>query len=308
MRKQKPIIPKEKALKSTEVAARQGSPYDKIIKENIDKSLITIIREIGGLQIVKSETLRTKMQHTKERDPDELSTVWLSDGSQKVLHAEVHLKDEDDINYRLCEYYAMLKRKNSKLDLIQYVIYIGDETPKHIVGYWITDVLNFKYRVIILKDIPYKVFLDSDNPETVVLAILANFQGTQPESVGIEIANRIKKLAKSDAQKEKYYTQLRVLSNVRKLQPIIDKIMDNIYKMIDISEDPLYSKGIVVGEERGVAIGEARGKALGLTDSIKTWILNSDYTNEHIAEIVSSTVELVKQVRENINNNDFDNY
>jgi hypothetical protein len=294
MRKPKPIIPKEKALKSTEVAARQGSPYDKIIKENIDKSLITIIREIGGLQIVKSETLRTKMQHTKERDPDELSTVWLSDGSKKVLHAEVHLKDEDDINYRLCEYYAMLKRKNSKLDLIQYVIYIGDETPKHIVGYWITDVLNFKYRVIILKDIPYKVFLDSDNPETVVLAILANFQGTQPESVGIEIANRIKNLAKSDAQKEKYYTQLRVLSNVRKLQPIIDKIMDNIYKMIDISEDPLYSKGKIEGVEEGVK--------KGVRKTIRSLIEHSDFSNLQIAELSSVSIELVEDIRFQINN------
>lgn len=46
------------------------------------------------------------------------------------------------------------------------------------------------------------------------------------------------------------YTQLRVLSNIRKLQPLIDKIMANIFKLIDISDDPLYKKGIKEGEEK----------------------------------------------------------
>jgi predicted transposase YdaD len=312
MRKSKPTFNKKKVQKSNEASARQGSPYDKIVKENMDKSLITIIQQIGGLPIVKSEPLRTKLQHTKERDPDELSTVWLADGTKKVLHAEVHLKDEDDINYRLCEYYAMLKRRNSKLDLIQYVIYIGEETPKHITGFWKTDVLSFRYNVIIFKDIPYKVFLESDNPETVVLAILANFQDAKPELVGVEIANRIKKLSQTDSEKEKFYTQLRVLSNVRKLRQIIDKIMDNIYKMIDISNDPLYSKGKVEGVEegveKGVVIGEVRGEARGIIKGIKSWINNSDFSDERIAEIMSVSLETVKKIRNNINSEDFDNF
>ena len=76
------------------------------------------------------------MQHTKENDPDELSLIWLPDGTQKILHAEVHLKDEYDLNCRLCEYYVMLKRKRKTPPIIQYVVYIGTKSPKHITGFW----------------------------------------------------------------------------------------------------------------------------------------------------------------------------
>ena len=160
-----------------EGASRLGSIYDKILKENFDESIKTLIQHIDGLQIIKFTPLRTKMQHTKENDPDELTLVWLRDGTQRILHAELHLKDEYAINCRFCEYHIMLKRKKRVPKMVQYVIYIGTENPKHITGVWVTESLTFRYNVIILKNIPYQIFLEADNPETVVLSILADFQG-----------------------------------------------------------------------------------------------------------------------------------
>jgi hypothetical protein len=97
--------------------AREGNIYDKIIKENLEKALKTIIQDVGGVHFVKSQPLPTKMQHTKERDPDELSLIWFADGSQKILHAEAHLKDEDDVNLRVGDYHIMLKRSKHKKSL-----------------------------------------------------------------------------------------------------------------------------------------------------------------------------------------------
>ena len=111
MPKIRPATHKKTKIVEQAGAARLGSMYDKVIKENLEKSLKTIIQEVVGLKIVKATPLRTKMQHTKENDPDELSLIWLPDGTQKILHAEVHLKDEYDLNCRVCEYYVMLKRK-----------------------------------------------------------------------------------------------------------------------------------------------------------------------------------------------------
>jgi predicted transposase YdaD len=88
--------------------------------------------------------------------------------------------------------------------------------------------------------------------------------------------------------------------------------MDNIYKMIDISNDPLYSKGKVEGVEegveKGVVIGEVRGEARGIIKGIKSWINNSDFSDERIAEIMSVSLETVKKIRNNINSEDFDNF
>jgi hypothetical protein len=291
MKKQIPSIRQKKVTSKSQTAAREGSVYDKVIKENFEKSLKTINQDIGGLSIIKFQPLRTKMQHTKERDPDELSKIWLADGSQKILHAEVHLKDEEDIVFRLCEYYVMVKRKNKKLPIIQYIIYIGNEMPKHITGLWESDELVFRFKVIILHDVPYEVFLNAKNPETVVFSILANFEKENPESVGIKIAERIKKLAPLDSEREKYFTQLRVLSNIRKLQPTIDKIMDNIFKLIDISGDPLYSKG------------KDEGKLEGKLEGVESLLTNTNFEDEYIAFLMAVPIEFVKNSREKLNKN-----
>lgn len=288
--KQKPKMSQEEGV------SRLGSIYDKVIKENLEKSLKTIIQDVSGLQIIKSTPLRTKMQHTKERDPDELSTVWLRDGTQRILHAEIHLKDEYAINCRLCEYHIMLKRKKKVPKTIQYVIYIGSEDPKYITGLWETESLTFRYNVIILKDIPYHIFLEADNAETVVLSILANFQGEEPEIVGKKITARLEKLSRTHSEKEKFYTQLRVLSNVRKLQPIIDKIMTNIYKLIDISEDPLFVEGKVEGKVEGNVEGELKG----IIRSIESLMINTDFDDDSIARYLSVSLELVRKSRQNL--------
>ena len=275
-----------------EGTSRLGSKYDKILKENFDKSLRTIIEDVGGLQIIKAEPLQTKMQHTKEYDPDILSHVWLRDGTQKILHAELHLKDEYAINCRLCEYYIMFKRKKKALETIQFVIYLGSEDPKYITGLWETESLHFRYNVIILKNIPYDTFLEADNAETVVLSILAHFQGDPSETVSKKIADRIKELSKTNIEKEKYFTQLRVLSNVRKLQPIIDTIMTNIYKLIDISEDPLYVEGKVEGK--------LEGKLEGKIESIESLIIKTNFDDESIANLLDVPLDLVKKTRQNL--------
>ncbi len=302
-------LSKSKKTQDTTAQARQGSVYDKMIKENFEKSLMTIIQDIGGVPIVKSEPLRTKMQHTKERDPDDLSTIVLANGEEKILHAEVHLKDEEDVNFRLCEYYIMIKRKDKKLPIIQFVIYIGNEDPQYITGFFETDVLSFRYNVIILKNIPYQKFLNAKNPETVVFSILANFQGEEPETIGLKIAERLKKLAKTDAAREKYYTQLRVLSNIRKLQPIIDKIMANIFKLIDISQDPLFvegkQEGKIEGKVEGKVEGKIEGKLEGILEgkleSVKSLVINTDFDDAHIAFLIAVPKEYVTNIRAKFN-------
>ena len=301
-------IPKtaRQSLKKTqqEGSSRLGSMYDKILKENFDKSLKTIIEEVGGLQIIKATPLQTKMQHTKEYDPDIFSHVWLRNGTQKILHAELHLKDEYAINCRLCEYYVMLKRKKKALETIQFVIYIGSEEPKNITGLWETESLRFRYNVIVLKNIPYHIFLKADNAETVVLSILAHFQGDDPEIISKKITNRINELSNTQIEKEKYFTQLRVLANVRKLQPIIDTIMTNIFKLIDISEDPLYMEGIAEGTAKGKTEGKAEGiaegTAKGKIESIESLIIKTDFNDESIANLLSVPLDLVEKTRRNL--------
>ncbi len=158
----------------------------------------------------------------------------------------------------------------------------------------------FRYNLIVIKNIPYHIFLEADNSETVVLAILADFQGDEPEIVGKKIAERLGKLSKIHSEKEKFYTQLRVLSNARKLQPIIDKITTNIYKLIDISEDPLFVEGKEEGLEVGIEVGKAEGILEGKIESIESIMINTDFDDESIARYLTVPLELVKKTRQNL--------
>ena len=296
MRRRKQTQANKKKILVPQAAARGGSEYDKMIKENLKKSLRTIIQEIGGLSFIKAKPLPTKMQHTKERDPDELSVLTFSDGSEKILHAEVHLKDENEVNFRIGDYHIMVKRQFPKLGNIQYIIYIGSEDPKHITGYWESESMTLKFNLIVLKDVSYRVFLKARNPETVVLSILGNFEGEDPEIVGQQISNRLKTLAKTHAEREKFYTQLRVLSNARKLQPIIEKIMEKIHKLIDISDDPLLVRGKVEGKAEGKAEGLIEGELKG----VKSLIINSDFDDAYIAFLIGVPIELVTKTRQEL--------
>ena len=149
---------------------RQVGQYDKIFQENLSKLLPLLIKDVLGMDIVHKEQLPTRVQHTQERAPDILERVQLRDNTRKALHIEVQLKDENDMNMRLADYYLMLYRIDPDIPIEQYVVYIGNEKPKHIMGYFQTDKMTHRYTVISFSDIPYELFLKSNAPEIVVFA------------------------------------------------------------------------------------------------------------------------------------------
>ena len=67
---------------------------------------------------------------------------------------------------------------------------------------------------------------------------------------------------------------------------------ENIFKLIDISEDPLYVKGIEEGETKG----EIKGKLKG----IEALIINTDFDNSYIALLMDVSVQLVGETRKKL--------
>lgn len=85
---------------------------------------------------------------------------------------------------------------------------------------------------------------------------------------------------------------MRVLSNARKLQPIIEKIMEKIHKLIDISDDPFLVRGKVEGKAEGLIEGELKG--------VKSLIINSDFDDAYIAFLIGVPIELVTKTRQEL--------
>ena len=203
--------------KKVSKSKRQVAQYDKIFQENLAKLLPLLIEKVLGMDIVRKEQLPTRVQHTEEREPDILELVQLRDNTRKVLHMEVQLKDEKDVNVRLADYYLMLYRIAPNIPIEQYVVYIGNGKPKHITGYFQTDNMTHRYHVISFSDIPYELFLQSNVPEIIVFAILGDLGKTPPRDVAIATVQRINAVESGELRKKKFFKQLRIVANIRNL-------------------------------------------------------------------------------------------
>ena len=136
------------------------------------------MQNVLGITAVYIEELPDDVQYTKERKPDVLKKVTNNQGDTFVLQIEFQVANESEMVYRMAEYYVMLARKY-KLPVQQYVIFLGKSKLK--MATELQDInLIFRYNLLEIKAISYKIFLKSNKPEEIVLAILANFDKETP--------------------------------------------------------------------------------------------------------------------------------
>ena len=139
--------------------------------------------------------------------------------------------------------------------------------------------------------VDYHEFINSDNPEEIIFAIWGNFGGEQAETVVAEIIDHLDEKADGLAL-QKFVTQLRILSNLRKLQPTVDIIMEHLSTYFEIEKDWFYIKGQRDAEQK---LREEQQKI------VAKLILNTDLTDELIANITTCTLEVVQNLREKLN-------
>lgn len=193
----------------------QANQYDKIFKENIEAVIPSLMQKVLGITAVKSDELPDDIQHTKERKPDVLKRITDIDGNTFVLQIEFQVSDEPEMIYRMAEYKVMLLRIY-KIPVRQFVIFLGKGKPKMITELQSED-LTFKYNLLSIKTIDYKIFLNSNKPEEIVFAVLSNFGIEQPKKAIEKIINKLEETTKTDLTLKKYLRQLRILSGLRKL-------------------------------------------------------------------------------------------
>ena len=268
---------------------KQASQYDKIFKENIEAVIPSLMQNILGITAIESEELPDDIQHTKERKPDVLKKITDSQGNTYVLQIEFQVADEPKMVYRMAEYYVMLESKY-EIPVEQYVIYLGAAKPKmptQLDSEW----MKFKFRLISFADIDYHLFLRSARPEEVVLGVLADFKEDSPEKALQQIVQRIEETAIGDFPLKRYFKQLGVLAQLRKLEKKLKDItMDSISKFVSQERDVAYMIGFDKGEEKGEEKAEIR--------FVKNLLGKMSLTVEQIADIAGVSVEFVKSFQQ----------
>ena len=265
---------------------RQSAQYDKIFKENIEAVISSIMQNVLEITAVSMEELPDDIQHTKERKPDTLKKITDDKGNTFVLQIEFQVKDEPEMVYRMLEYYAMLERKY-KLPIKQFVIFLGSEKPK-MSNMLDNKRVKFNFSLVTLSELDYHIFLNSDKPEEIILGILANFKGENPENALKQIIRRIEETTKGDFSLKRYFNQLRVLAQLRNLELNLKNAMDSIAAYIKEERDVLFL--------RGLDKGEANARERELTKFVSNLLQKLNLPFEQIADIAGTTVDFVKSI------------
>ena len=280
---------------------KQGSQYDriggpKIFKEKLEAVIPALMQKVLGITAIQSEELPDDLQHTKERKPDVLKKITDEQEETFVLQIEFQVSDEMEMVYRMAEYYIMLERKY-KLPVRQFVIFSGPNPPK-MPTRLDREYLNFRFPLISFAELDYQIFLKSDQPEEIILAILANFRQENTGDALVQIVERIRETTESEFALRRYHQQLRILAQLRNLQQDLKEItMDSLGKFISIEKDPYYQMGVEKGEAKGVAKGEARGEAKTEERIVRNLIIKMGLTTEQVADVAGVTVEFVEKVK-----------
>ena len=230
-------------MKNTE----QVNQYDKILKENMEASLGSIIQHTMGLQVTSSEEIPDDIQHTKEKKPDVLKKVTDQHNNTYILHMEMQSTNERDMIYRMVEYRVMLQRKY-RLQVKQYVLYTGTDKLRMITSISEED-FTFSYKIVTLQDIDYKIYLQKATPEERVLAILANFGKDNEEKALIAIVEAVKAVVDEELSLGKFMRQLSVLVQLRNPQIKKENIMLLSSTIFSIENDLLYMSGKFNGKK-----------------------------------------------------------
>lgn len=259
---------------------KQASQYDKIFKENIDAVIPSLMQTILGITAVESEELPDDIQHTKERKPDVLKKIRDTQGKIFVLHLEFQLVDEPEMIFRMADYHVMLARKY-KMPVRQYVLFLGTGVPKMATRY-ANDLMQYEFPLIAFNNLDYHTFLKSEQPEEVILGVLADFKGENPETALHQIIRRIEETTQGDLALKRYFSQLRVSAQLRNLeQTLRDLAMDSISKFVSIEKDVAY----MVAQEQEQ------------TKFVTNLLSKTDFSLEKIADVAGLSVEFVQSVQ-----------
>jgi hypothetical protein len=307
--------------------------YDRIFKEEY---LPLIAKKFAGLDYANTVELKDKIQitPTMEREADDFRFVLGENG--EIIHGfqiELHVADED-LRPRTQLHHAMFYFKHI-IPLRQVIIYVGSKKKPTKLTQNELKLMNgnyFSFEVYLLNKVPVDEFLKSNQPAEVLLAVLADFGKEQKEVVVRKILQKLLNLTGNTLEFEKYKRQLHVLSKLRKLQPIIQKELEDMPKQLFSIKDDLYyqkghsngiqegvvlgnekgiEKGIEIGKEKGIEIGKEKGIEIGKEKGIEIGVemtrdldiarmLKKGFAPEVVSDVLEVDFERVLRIQKTI--------
>ncbi len=181
--------------------------------------------------------------------------------------------------------------------------YLGEDDPAFKTQLPEAEVFR-GYQVINLHELDTNSLLSSQTPEQIILAILSNYPSERIEAVLRLIVSKLKEITTSSGSLDKYLRQLIMLSRLRKIEAITNKIIEEMSLLVDIEKDTFYIKGIEKGIEKGKLEGKLEGIEEGSQIAQRKMIANLisklGLDDKSIAELTEVPLKVIRSIRKEI--------
>jgi len=222
---------------------------DIISKETFRRLAVDLATHLLKLPIDPDslEVLPTEQQRVEDRRADLVVKLRERERDPFLLHMEIQNNNDNTMPVRMMRYMTDILLAYPGLLLRQYLIYIGAE-PLRMPDRIDAPALQYRYGILDMRTVNCRHLLEKDTPDALVLAILCNFDGHDPQAVVNHIYARLRSLLKDDDKRfREYVGMLHVLSVNRNVSAQI-KEAERMLTEIDIERIPSYQLGMEKGE------------------------------------------------------------
>ena len=232
------------------------SDKDLISKQLLKRLLVDFGTRLFKLDIVEAELLSSEQPRIEGKRADLVARVKNGQGESYILHVEIQNDNRSDVPLRMMRYYTDLALEHTGEKVMQYLLYIGKASltmPDHVRGHdWL-----YRYNVLDMRSQDSADFLKSNNPDALVLAILCDPKGSEPDALVAHIIKKLRSLHgdKLDSLRDSL-KMLDILASNRDLQNVVK---ENAEMYIDVEKLGIYQLVKEKGEARGLEQGLERG-------------------------------------------------
>jgi hypothetical protein len=225
----------------TKPPPKQHQDYDNVLKKTFSRVYQSIIHKLLGLDIKDMVKIPTSFSRTKEKRSDFAVKVSLPNQPPHIVHVEFQTDNDKNMDKRelgyYCDYYW-----EYNLEIIQYVIYLGTGEPTMPTEIKHKNV-SFRYNMIAMNQVDVELFLNSDNPHEVILAILCKYTRKEAPKIIAQILEKLMQKVSNERDLHEHVTDLEILSGLRNLQPQTKKEVDKMPIIYDLRKDIRFKEG-----------------------------------------------------------------
>jgi len=233
--------------------------FDHMLRDNIKETVQAAASTLFGLEVIRFQIVDTIETVTQKRETDFMSIVTLAEGLDELLHVEFQTTDDPDMVFRMRNYWSLYQDRY-RLPMQQYVVYIGEKPSAMATKLRQAiprEAQDYRYHLLELRTFDYEKLLESEVPEAIVLAVLANYNSKSSKQVIEQIVKSLQRCASSTTLLQKYLRQLNHFSGLRNLDQQTKQIIEAMPIEYDYTQHVLYKDGEVEGLNKSKLIYKA---------------------------------------------------